>query len=148
MCLAVAKTNIVEQKSLLLEAIEYLKKAKASEDQMSGLAVENAIYLRAAGHYYEYYNRTADQVHPFHLMAEQQYIKKTPVPTKPIFVCRTSTSMLMKLPFYKPITEYKTWKNIGSMALFGKPSGSGVGVSLNNTEYDGTGDKRSPGALV
>ena len=29
MCLAVAKTNIVEQKSLLLEAVEYLKKAKA-----------------------------------------------------------------------------------------------------------------------
>jgi hypothetical protein len=29
MCLAVAKTNIVEQKSLLLEAIELLKKAKA-----------------------------------------------------------------------------------------------------------------------
>jgi hypothetical protein len=34
------------------------------------------------------------------------------------------------------------------MALFGKPSGSGVGVSLNNTEYDGTGDKVSPGQLV
>lgn len=32
MCLAVAKTNVVEQKSLLLEAIEYLKKAKAQED--------------------------------------------------------------------------------------------------------------------
>jgi hypothetical protein len=29
MCLAVAKSNIVEQKSLLLEAIEFLKKAKA-----------------------------------------------------------------------------------------------------------------------
>jgi golgin subfamily B member 1 len=29
MCLAVAKSNIVEQKSLLLEAVESLKKAKA-----------------------------------------------------------------------------------------------------------------------
>lgn len=34
------------------------------------------------------------------------------------------------------------------MALFGKPSGSGVGVSLNNTEYDGTGEKKQPGAVV
>ena len=54
----------------------------------------------------------------------------------------------MKLPFYKPVTEYKSWKNIGAMALYGKPSGSGVGVSLNNTEYDGTGDKRPPGDIV
>lgn len=54
----------------------------------------------------------------------------------------------MKLPFYKPITEYKSWRNIASMALYGKPSGSGVGVSLNNTEYDGTGEKRPPGDLV
>jgi flagellar biosynthesis/type III secretory pathway chaperone len=69
MCLAVAKTNIVEQKSLLLESIEYLKKAKAQEDQMASLAVENAIYIKAASHYHEYFHRSADQVHPFHLMA-------------------------------------------------------------------------------
>jgi hypothetical protein len=74
-------------------------------------------------------------------MAQQQYIKKTAVPAKPIFLGRTSTSLLVKLPFYKPITEYKSWRNIGSMAVFCKPSGSGVGVSLNNTEYDGTGEK-------
>lgn len=55
---------------------------------------------------------------------------------------------MMKLPFYKPVTEYKSWKNIGQMALYGKPSGSGVGVSLNNTEYDGTGEKRPPGDIV
>jgi hypothetical protein len=81
-------------------------------------------------------------------MGQQQYIKKSPVPMKPIFISRTSTSMMLKLPFYKPITEYKSWRNIGSMALFGKPSGSGVGVSLNNTEYDGTGEKQQPGALI
>jgi hypothetical protein len=32
MCLAVAKSNTVEQKSLLLEAMELLKKARAQED--------------------------------------------------------------------------------------------------------------------
>lgn len=61
---------------------------------------------------------------------------------------RTSTSITLKLPFYRPITEYKSWRNIGEMALFGKPSGSGVAVSLNNTEYDGTGDKMKPGHIV
>ena len=54
----------------------------------------------------------------------------------------------MKLPFYKPITEYKAWRNISSVALFGKPSGSGVAVSLNNTEYDGLGEQKPPGHIV
>ena len=51
----------------------------------------------------------------------------------------------MKLPFYKPITEYKAWRKIASTALYGKPSGSGVAVSLNNTDYEGTGEKKRPG---
>lgn len=34
------------------------------------------------------------------------------------------------------------------MALFGKPSGSGVAVSLNNTDYEGTGVKMAPGHIV
>ena len=63
-------------------------------------------------------------------------------------ICRTSTSITMKLPFYKPITEYKSWRNISKVALYGKPSGSGVAVSLNNTDYDGTGEKHSQGHIV
>ena len=43
MSLAVAKGNAVAQKSLLLEALEYLKKAKASEENMTALAFENAV---------------------------------------------------------------------------------------------------------
>lgn len=81
-------------------------------------------------------------------MAKLQYIKKSAVPARPVMIARSSTSIMMKLPFYRPITEYKSWRNIGSMAMFGKPSGSGVAVSLNNTEYDGTGDKKIPGAIV
>ena len=34
------------------------------------------------------------------------------------------------------------------MALYGKPSGSGVAVSLNNTEYEGTGEKMAPGSVI
>lgn len=66
----------------------------------------------------------------------------------PVFLGRTSTSITMKLPFYKPITEYKAWRNIQSVALYGKPSGSGVNVSLNNTDYAGTGVKLAPGHIV
>ena len=54
----------------------------------------------------------------------------------------------MKLPFFKPLTEYKAWKQIGSVALFGKPSGSGVAVSLNNTDYEGTGERVEVGSIV
>ena len=34
------------------------------------------------------------------------------------------------------------------MALYGKPAGSGVQVSLNNTDYPGTGTKLDPGYVV
>ena len=34
------------------------------------------------------------------------------------------------------------------MALFGKPAGSGVAVSLNNTDYEGTGVKVIPGHVI
>jgi len=60
-------------------------------------------------------------------------------------IARTSTTITLKLPFYKPITEYKGWRNISEVAIYGKPSGSGVAVSLNNTDYDGTGVKKAPG---
>lgn len=63
-------------------------------------------------------------------------------------IARTSTSITLKLPFFKPITEYKSWRNITHVAVYGKLQASGVNVSLNNTDYDGTGTKLSPGSIV
>ena len=148
MSLAMSKSNTVEQKSLLLEALEYLTRARTSEDAQTDMALDNAVYIRAARHYHEYFGRSADDVHPFNLLAKPHYIKKTQVPIKPVMICKTSTSITMKLPFFRPLTEYKAWRNISTVALFGKPSGSGVAVSLNNIEYEGTGEKREPGSLV
>lgn len=148
MALAMAKTNNVEQKSLLLESLEFLKRARATEDAQTNLALDSAVYIRAARHYHEYFGRSADEVHPFELLAKPQYIKKSPLPGKPVMICRTSTSITLKLPFFKPLTEYKAWRNISTVALFGKPSGSGVAVSLNNADYEGTGERRAPGAVV
>ena len=112
------------------------------------MALDSAVYLKASRHFHEYFGRSPDQVHPFGLLAKPQYIKKSVVPAKPVMVCRTSTSITMKLPFFKPLTEYKAWRNISEVALYGKPSGSGVAVSLNNTDYEGTGEKRAPGRVV
>jgi len=70
MALAMAKSNNVEQKSLLLESCEFLKRARASEEAQAGLALDNAVYIRAARHYHEYFGRSADQVPPFDLLAK------------------------------------------------------------------------------
>jgi len=112
------------------------------------MTLENSIYVRASALFYEYFQKSPNQVHPYDLMAKIQYVKKSFVPAKPILVGRTSTTILMKVPFFRPITEYKSWRNISTLALFGKPAGSGVAVSLNNTEYEGTGEKVDPGAVV
>ena len=148
MSLAVSKSNAVSQKSLLLEALEYIKKAKASEEQLTSVTLENAVQVSASRFFHPYFDRSPDQVHPFNLLANPLYIKKSPVPVTPIMIARTSTSITMKLPFYKPITEYKAWRKIATAALYGKPSGSGVAVSLNNTDYEGTGEKKRPGEIV
>lgn len=63
-------------------------------------------------------------------------------------IARTSSSITLKLPFYKPITEYKAWRNITQIAVYGKLQASGVNVSLNNTDYEGTGVKMAPGSIV
>lgn len=112
------------------------------------MTLENAVQVSASRFFHPYFARSPDQMHPFNLLANPLYIKKTPVPGTPIMIARTSTSITMKLPFYKPITEYKAWRKISTTALYGKPSGSGVAVSLNNTDYEGTGFKKAPGQIV
>ncbi len=103
--------------------MEFLKKAKTGEETLGNMALDNAVYIRAARYYHEYFNKSPDQVHPMSLLAKPIYIKKTPVPQKPVMVCRTSTSITMKLPFYKPLTESKAQRNLDPVALHGKPSG-------------------------
>lgn len=104
--------------------------------------------ISAARKFHAYFDQSPDKVHPYSLLGKPIYIKKTPVPAYPVMIARTSTSITLKLPFYKPITEYKAWRNIGKVAVYGKLQASGVNVSLNNTDYEGTGIKLSPGAIV
>lgn len=148
MSLAASKSNSVAQKSLLLESLEWIKKAKASEEAMTALAIENAVHISAARKFHSYFDNSPDKVYPFSLLGKPIYVKKTPIPTTPVMIARTSTSITLKLPFYKPITEYKNWRNITKVAVYGKLQASGVNVSLNNTDYDGTGRMLPPGHIV
>ena len=112
MSLAVAKTNAVAQKSLLLEACEHLKKAKKIEEEATANALDSAVQISSSRKFHSYFGRSPDDFHPFSLLKNPIYIKKSGCPVKPVLIARTATSITLKLPFYKPITEYKNWRNI------------------------------------
>jgi len=150
MQVAVSKHNKVEQRSLLLESFEFLKKASEDEEKLRKIIIDNSASIKIAEHLMNYEERGEKILskQPLSLMDKQRYLKKTVVPPKPIFMARTSTTITMRLPYYRPQTDHKEWRNISKMAIFGKESGSGVAVSLNNTEFPGTGDKVSPGSII
>ena len=60
MQLAIAKTNQIEQKSLLLESFEYIKKAKADDDKLTNLALDNAVFIKAARLFHDYFKKSPD----------------------------------------------------------------------------------------
>jgi hypothetical protein len=151
MQVSISKDNSVEQKSLLMESLEYIKKAVEDEEKLKKIIIiDNSAAVKIAEHLtnYEEKDQKVYEKPPLNLMGKSRYLKKTNVPPKPIFLGRTTTTITMKLPYYRPITDHKDWRNINKMALFGKESGSGVAVSLNNTEFPGTGDKVDQGAIV
>lgn len=150
MLVASSKDNVVEQKSLLLESFEYIKKCSEDEDKLKRIILENAAAVKIANHLMNYEEKGSNvlQKSPLNLLDKTRYIKKTNVPPKPILVSRTSTTITMRLPYFRPITENKETRKITKIALYGKESGSGVAVSLNNTEFPGTGVRYDPGSIV
>ena len=150
MQVSVSKDNTVEQKSLLMESFDYIKKCVEDEERLKKIILDNSAAIKIGEHLMNFDER-GPKVHekePLSLMDKTRYLKKTNVPPKPIFMARTSTTITMKLPYFRPLTDNKSWRTISKMALFGKESGSGVAVSLNNTEFPGTGDKVDPGTIV
>lgn len=150
MQVAISKPNIVEQKSLLLESFEYLKKSTEDEEKLKKIIIENSASVKIVDHLMNNENRGEEKhlTPPFNVMSRTRYLRKTIVPPKPVMVSRSSTTITMKLPYFRPQTDHKDWRNIHKMALFGKESGSGVAVSLNNTEFPGTGTKVDPGSVI
>jgi len=39
----------------LLESLDFLKKARSQEETLSNLALDNAVFIKAARHYHEYF---------------------------------------------------------------------------------------------
>lgn len=146
--MAASKSNLQEQKALLIQALEEIKRARSMEDALLKGMSENAIYVDANYLFNIYKRSSASDVYPQKLMGVSRYVKRTTVPIKPVLIARTSTTVTMKLPFFKPKTEFRNWKEVATMALFGKPAGAGVAVSLNNTEYEGLGVHVQPGSVV
>jgi hypothetical protein len=86
MQMAASKTSTVEQKSLLLESLEFIRSARKNEEKMRDMILDNAIAVRAAKEFHLYYGKTPNQVYPFSLMAHPVYIKKTNVAPPPILI--------------------------------------------------------------
>lgn len=86
----------------------------------------------------------SDKVHPFSAMIKEEYIEKTKAPRTPILLCKTSHSMIFKLPCFRPkipeeILLHDPKKGvITSMALFGKTTDT-TAVSVTSTELSNTG---------
>ena len=137
MQVAISKPNIVEQKSLLLESFEYLDKPTGDEENLKKIIIENSASVKIVNNFMSNENRGEEKhlTPPSNVMSKTRYLRKTIVPPKTIIVSRSSTTITMKIPYFRPQTDHKEWRNIHKIVLFGKESGSGVAVSLKNTEF-------------
>jgi len=113
------------------------------EINLGELMVNNAIYVAAARSIHNYKNKTIDDTYPYYYL--KNYTPKSKVPLKPVLISRASTSISFMLPFFRPINPMPSPLDI---ALFGKISVSGVGVSVNNNEYENTGVRMPFGTVV
>jgi hypothetical protein len=97
--------------------------------------------------------QSAEKVHPFSAMIKDEYIPETKFPRTPILVCKTSNSMIFKLPVFKPkipeeiLLEDPKKGVIASMAIYGKRA-SNTDVSVTSTDLTNTGIHYSMNSLV
>ena len=110
MLVASSKENVVEQKSLLLESFEYIKKTSEDEDKLKRIILENAAAIKIANHLMNFDEKGPNvlQKSPLNLMDKTIDLKKTNVPPKPIMVSRTSTTITMRLLILDQLQNIKT----------------------------------------
>lgn len=104
------------------------------EQKLGSLMVANSVYVSAARVIHTYKNVTINDVYPYFYL--KSHTPKTKAPPKPILITKTSTSISLMLPYFRPLAKSPTPH---STALYGKVSSSGVGVSASNTECTNTG---------
>lgn len=80
--------------------------------------MENSVLIKATDNILNRPEKQIEEVYPLKYISMLRYIKKSLVPPQPLMVARLPTSLMMRMPFFKPVTEYKNWRNIVKMALF------------------------------
>ena len=147
--MAVQTSNRIEQKSLLMECLQTLKSEVERELKKDDerTALERCVAIEAAN----LANQNNGEVPPpFNLMGNPAYVRRSKDPPKPcIVICQTSTTVTLKMPFIQSYASQGGKKgSLASLAVYGKPSGSGVAVSLHNDDYPGTGVEKEAGSIV
>lgn len=136
------KTDPQEQKSLLKDALFHISECEKTEKYLTNLAIETAPHLSAC----RLFNYSTDSNHlsiyPYKYLSENLLIPSTSCPPKPIVISRSSTSISLKLPYFRPkILDKFNIKPIKHLALFGKEAKTGTNVSLTNNELPGLNQK-------
>jgi hypothetical protein len=132
------KSDPQEQKSLLKDALSFISDCERMEKQLTQLAIDNAPQLFAS-RLYEYSNNSSHLLaYPFQYLSDSLLSSSTICPPKPIIISRTSTSISVKLPYFRPkIFDKFNIKTIKHLALFGKEAKSGTNVTLTNYDLPG-----------
>ncbi len=115
--------------------------------------VEDSIYVLSTLLDNKETQSNSQNFFPFDHLYKQKFIPQTKIPRKPILISRNSASITLKLPPYQPIikedelnAEEKSL--ILSMAIFGKVSANGVGVSETSNDLHNTGVRQKIGQVV
>lgn len=143
--MALFKINPQEQKSLLKDAMKYIEESEEMEKNMWNEVVSSAAEIQAS-RYFSFLGGGSSHldVYPYLHIADSSLVKSLNCPPKPTIISRTSTTITVKLPFFKPkIVDKFNIKTVSSIALFGKEARSGTSVSLTNFEFEGLNVKHS-----
>lgn len=145
MQMALFKINPQEQKSLLKDSMKSIEESEEMEKNMWNQVLLSGPEIQASRCYSLIGGGTShlDQ-YPYCHLSDSSLVKSVNNPPKPTLISRTSTSITIKLPFFKPkVVDKFNIKTVASWALYGKEARSGTNVSLTNYEFQGLNVKHS-----
>lgn len=151
--LAMNRTSESEQQQLLTESFNKISQCESLEERLIEEGVKNSPEILSTLFEDKLLKQSADKVHPFSAMVKEEYIPEARHPRTPILLCKTSTSMIFKMPVFKPkipeeiLLEDSRKGTIASMALYGKKANN-TSVSATSTSLSNTGIHYPMNSLV
>lgn len=145
MQMALFKASPQEQKSLLKDSVKYIEESEEMEKNMWKVLLESPAEVQAS-RYFSLIGggRSHLDCYPYLHLSDNSLVKSQTCPEKPCVVSRTSSSITVKLPFFKPkVVDKFNIKTVASLALYGKEARSGTSVSLTNYDFEGLNVKHS-----